>query len=223
MKEKYAKLFSAWGKTGQFKRNITTAKSTIQKALKSYNKPYIAYSGGKDSVCMVHLILKYDPSILVHHWDYGMNLMPREFELEIINIAHKLGVTNIDLRTSGRYEFGYEKEWYKIFFGFIAPEYKKKGHDCAFIGLRKEESLKRKRRILQKKDLTDMPEVWPLENWSWLDVWAYIVSNDLPYHSAYDLYAPILGYDRARFVTFFDPEFYSYGSTFVDGCILPQK
>ena len=48
---------------------------------------------------------------------------------------------------------------------------------------------------------------YPILNWTYVDVWAYIISNNLPYHSTYDLQGEYMGWDEVRFVTFNDPEF----------------
>ncbi len=54
----------------------------------------------------------------------------------------------------------------------------------------------------------------------WRDVWAYIFSKNLPYASVYDTYAPVVGLENCRLVTFFDPEFDKFGSGNVDSALM---
>ena len=63
---------------------------------------------------------------------------------------------------------------------------------------------------------------FPLLNLTWKDVWAYIISNNLPYPSIYDRYAEVLGYDKVRLVTFFDNEFEKLGAPYLDGVLMPE-
>lgn len=50
-------------------------------------------------------------------------------------------------------------------------------------------------------------------------MWAYVVVNGLPYLSLYDERAELVGYDRARFTTLFDPEFADVGAESVDNVL----
>lgn len=212
------RVFREWAKTEEHKQKVKEAEKIILEALKNSRKPYVAFSGGKDSTCLLHLVLKYKPDITVWHWDYG-KYMPRPFEEEIILNARKIGARNIRIDSSKAYKYS-EKVFYKAFFGRVVKELLAEGYDAVFIGLRKQESIRRRERILQGRSLTSIKEFWPLQNWDWKDVWAYIFTNELPYHSAYDLYISILGWDKVRFTTFFDPEFDVLGASNLDGLLL---
>lgn len=210
-----------WAETDEHKAKAEETRQIIAKALTTHQKPYVAFSGGKDSTCMLHLVLQQKPDIMVYHWDYGPYLMPRDVEKEVIEIAKKIGTQNLVVDTSRLYT---SREatgiWYREFFGRVIKELCQQGYDLVFVGIRKHESLKRKRRVERGKKLTVIDECWPLQNWTWQDVWAYIFSNNLPYHSVYDKYAPIVGWDNARFVTFFDPEFDKIGASNLDGVLM---
>lgn len=101
----------------------------------------------------------------------------------------------------------------------VVPRLAAEGYDLAFVALRAEESVKRRLRIRAGRSLGPITECWPLASWSWRDVWAYIVTNDLPYLSLYDARAGLVGYDRARFTTLFDPEFADVGAEAVDNVL----
>ncbi len=204
-------MFLLWTETSEYKEKIEATKAIIKEALKNHRQSYVAFSGGKDSTTMLHLILQQDPTILVFHYDYG-KYMPRKLEKEIIKNAKEMGVKNFYVDSG--------QNWYRTFFGRIEKNLVKKGYDLVFVGIRKEESYKRRRRIKKGTFLGKIDECWPLKNWTWKDVWGYIVKNNLSYPSVYDKYIELLGYDKARFVTFFDHEFDKFGSSNLDGFLL---
>jgi len=222
MDKKWRETFLIHSRTERFQRKVNEAQMIIEDVLLEFCKPYVAFSGGKDSTCMLHLVLQFDSDIMVLHWDYGRFYIPREISKEIKENARKMGVKNLWVETSEQYKILKRKAINvlgKDFIQGLLPRLQKEGYDASFIGLREEESNKRRRRIRANRHLTEIPEFFPLKNWTWMDVWAYIVSNKLPYLTRYDLYAPIVGWDRIRFTTFFDPEFDKYGCQNVDGVL----
>lgn len=216
-------VLKEWAKTDEHNRKVEEAKRIITEALAKYHKPYVAFSGGKDSTCVLYLVLQQKPDVMVLHWDYGRYYIPRWLEQEFIENAKKLGAVNIRVETSHLYEelgrnainvLGRE------YLGKLVPQLKEEGYDLVFVGLRKQESLKRRRRMERREHISVIPECWPIQNWDWKDVWAFIFGNNLPYASVYDEYASVLGWDKVRLTTFFDPEFDKLGSSNVDGVIM---
>ncbi len=185
-----------------------------EKTLADHDGLMVSYSGGKDSLVMTHIMMRIDDNVPVFHWDYGI-FMPRDLEGLVIENARAIGVKNLHVRAreSTREECAVG---YSAFFSALKEVSLQLGISKHAIGLRKEESAKRVRTIRQGKD------VYPLADWKWLDVWTYIFSHDVPYPKVYDEYARIYGYDRARFVTFFDKEFDNLGASYVDGVFLPK-
>jgi len=223
---KTRQIFILWAQTDEHKKAVTEAEKIVKKALEKFSKPYVAYSGGKDSLSMLHLVLQQNPDATVVHWDYGPYFMPREIEKQIIKNAEKIGARNIIVKTSHLYKKLGRKARNVLgrhFLGRVVPELARKGYDCCFLGLRAEESSKRKRRTKTFFETTRvMTNIFPLAKWRWLDTWAYIITRNLPYPKIYDLYGPILGWDKARLVTFFDYEFERTGAPILDGILLPQ-
>ncbi len=216
-------VLKQWAGTEEHQEKVREAKNIIKAALAHHKKPYVAFSGGKDSTCVLHLVLQQYPDVLVLHWDYGPYYIPRWLEEEFIDNAKKMGAKNIRVETSEEYSrlgrnainvLGQE------YIAGLIPSLKQEGYDLSFVGLRKQESVKRKLRITNKSDLSEVSECWPVQNWSWQDVWAYIFSNVIPYASVYDVYAPVVGWDKVRLTTFFDPEFDKFGSSNIDGVLL---
>lgn len=223
MKNLWRETFKLWSETGGYKNKIEESKKVIREAFNRYKNPYVAYSGGKDSIVMLHLVLQQEPNIDVWHFDHGRALMPRHIESEVIRNAKLLGAKNLIIKTSKHLDnenarWNY-KIWYDSFFGILNSVTKERGWDGVFLGLRQEESSKRKRRA---KEFFNGNECYPLARWIWKDIWAYIISNNLPYPSIYDRYAEILGYDKVRLVTFFDNEFEKFGSPYIDGVLMPE-
>jgi 3'-phosphoadenosine 5'-phosphosulfate sulfotransferase (PAPS reductase)/FAD synthetase len=73
-------VLKQWAEMDVHKTKVEEARQIIAKALATHQKPYVAFSGGKDSTCMLHLVLQQKPDIMVYHWDYGPYLMPRDVE-----------------------------------------------------------------------------------------------------------------------------------------------
>lgn len=222
MDSKWRETFLLHSRTEGFQRHIEIAQEIIKNALQKYRKPYIAFSGGKDSTCMMHLVLQQKPDTMILHWDYGRYFIPLEMHQEIIENTKKIGAKNLRIETSTKYE-RLGREARNIIgtemIGKLIPQLIEEGYDAVFVGLRRLESLKRKRRINAGRSLTEMPEIFPIHLWSWMDVWAYVISNDLPYLSHYDVYGPVVGWNRVRFTTLFDPEFDKFGCSNVDGIL----
>jgi len=185
---------------------VEEARRIIREALKRH-KCYLAYSGGKDSTAMLHLVAREDPGIFVYHHSQG-RYMPREAEEELIEVARAAGARNLHVYPAER-----------DFWTDIVHELSEKGFTAVFVGLRKEEGSRRRQRMRTGRNLTPMREFWPLANWTWMDVWAYLVANGVRYHSYYDRYAPLVGWDQARFHAFFDPRMRAFGKDNLDGIL----
>lgn len=218
LEARWLETFRAWAATREHQRQIEGARRIIAQGVPA--NPYVAYSGGKDSTVMAHLVLEQAPDSMCLHWDYGPYFIPRMVHQEIMANLRGLGATNIRVETSSEYErLGYQARnvMGREYLGKLVPRLAAEGYHSVFVGLRKEESGKRRRRIAQGKSLTaHQREHWPIADWGWMDVWAYIVSHDLPYLSLYDARAELVGYDQARFTTLFDPEFDHVSARVID-------
>jgi 3'-phosphoadenosine 5'-phosphosulfate sulfotransferase (PAPS reductase)/FAD synthetase len=214
-----------WSKTNEHHTKVTASLQTIRYYVEK-GKCMVAFSGGKDSTAMLHLALQVDPDIDVFNWDQGTQLMPIEIQTEILSNAKAIGTKNLIVEAWKGSEASDMREnpekWRNahLFHYLILNKVRKeRGWNTQFVGLRKDESCKRS--ITVKKPRAG--EVYPIAEWSYLDVWSYIVSHDLPYPKTYDLYAPLLGWDKARFVNFFSKRFEQFGSIYLDGFLLPEK
>lgn len=215
--EKWRRTFELWSRKEEHQRLVQQTLENMRKITSKY-RCVVSFSGGKDSTVMLHLALQAEPKVDVFHWDHGSWLMPREIENEIIENARAIGAQNLIIGRSELLEKPEIREkwglWYLVFWNELHRLRREYGWEKDFVGLRKEEGCRRRSKILRHKEKW---EVYPIADWSWLDVWAYIISNSIPYLKIYDKYAALLGYDKARLVTFFDSEFEKYGSPYING------
>jgi len=222
MTEQWRETFLAWAQTEAYQHAVAEARRVISEALAQSKKPMVSFSGGKDSTAMLHLVLQQKRDVTVWHWDYGPAFVPRDVQAEIENLPRRLGVRQLRIDTSGIYWREWRKAknvFYRVYFGLVAPRLLQEGYDCVFVGIRAEESVKRRLRIAANRSLTAIREAWPLASWQWLDVWAYLVNNNVPYLSLYDSRAELVGYDKVRFATLFDPEMADLGAESVDNVL----
>lgn len=227
-KEKLVELARIHAKREEFHKKIESALSIIRQYYR-HGKSYVACSGGKDSLVLAHLIVHHvDPDVIVFHWDHGRWLMPRFLEAEIVECIRSIPVRNLVIE---RFRYGDSSPnarvnyavWYRAFYKTLTEFCKKHNMEAAFLGLRAEESHVRKRkasRVVEKHEGTGTLLVYPLFNWTWIDVWAYIITNNVRYPSIYDTYARYLGYGKVRLVTFFDKEFEGIGTMYLDQVLL---
>ena len=212
-------------KRDEYKQRVEEA---IQIAKKHYikGKTYVSCSGGKDSLALLHLVAtNIDSDVYVFHWDHGKWLMPRWIEQDILSCIYSVA-KNVVVKS---YSFGNMsplsridyRRWYREFFATVDRLSSEMGFEVCFLGLRAEESHVRRKRVAKEYETRrNVKLVYPLRNWTWLDVWTYLVTNNIRYPRIYDIYAKLLGYDKVRLVTFFDKEFEGIGTLYIDNVIL---
>ncbi len=226
MPDPLRETYRMWADEPGYAARVEEAGRLIRDALDRY-QAYVAYSGGKDSLVMMHLALQEDPEVLVWHWDYGEAYMPREIEREVREIARAAGARNYQVDTTPLYQqLGRTAKGVlgKVLYGRVIPEMIKGGYTASLVGLRAEESRKRKQRTktAYEKTARGMTTIFPIRGLLVRDVWAYIFSHGLRYCSHYDRYGALEPWEDVRFCTYFDPEFAHMGRTNVDGIIMPE-
>ena len=221
MKEEWTRFFKAWAKSEDFKKRVQEAESVVKLAKE---RVMVLFSGGKDSTVVLHLVTKFFDDAVVFHFDYGAELMPRHVEAEVLeNLQKIIREKAISIRIiRGNYGRSNTENarFYKHWWAAIEDTIKKYRVKTVVGSLRAEESIKRKRLVSSQATIRGVSNIFPLKNWSWKDVWAYIISNELPYPRVYDKYAELLGYDKARFTTFFDEELDWLGMENVDKFLM---
>lgn len=217
MNKKWYDTFLLYSQMDEYKQKIEDAKQIIIQAKRKYKKPYIAFSGGKDSLVMMDIVLSIIPNCVVFHWDYGSNCIPNDYYIEIIDMI-KRKTNNFIIAPEGN-----KRNKINIFGNDFLEKYVFKliddGFDCCFIGLRKEEGCGRKNRIKADRSLTRIKEIFPVQNWSYMDIWAYIISNNIKYLSHYNKYGEVVGWDKVRYATLFDSGLDRLGCSNIDGVL----
>jgi len=219
--------------TPAFRERVAATKNEVSEIVQEHPRPrtYVAFSGGKDSTVLLHLAEDCAPGeVACFHWDYGAYLIPRPVEAEILGNARSLispGRIIVRCRPAQRSSRDGHAVGYRAFFATLAMLTKERGWTAGLVGFRAEESCTRTRRVERAGREGEWHSgqqcrlFYPLQDWTWRDVYAYLITRDLPILGVYHAYAELVGYDQARFVTFFDSEFAALGNANLDGHVLP--
>lgn len=192
------KQFLLYAKLPVFTRRINRARKRIAEWLSLVDKPYIAFSTGKDSTCILNLVRRQAPDIPAVYFDADC-AYPESYEL--LGNTENIIIFKTDeslLQTFHRFgglDAGpeLERETMKTtVWGPIKRLIIKYSFDGICYGLRTEENpktrglhAKLRGPIFQYK----RDGLWacqPIYDWKYMDVWAYIFSNELKYCAVYD-------------------------------------
>jgi 3'-phosphoadenosine 5'-phosphosulfate sulfotransferase (PAPS reductase)/FAD synthetase len=174
---------------------VNRSRHIIETALEKLGGWYVALSGGKDSTAVLNLVREQAP-------DTPAVCSLPEFHLpETADYLSRVG--NLDVVASGSdHGTDWSPNWespddlpdtirWLGERGHVAKNY---GRDegGVFLGLRQDESGTRKIHLRTSGVLffNQSNQVWqcnPISHWSVLDVWGYLLSNDLDYNRAYDV------------------------------------
>jgi 3'-phosphoadenosine 5'-phosphosulfate sulfotransferase (PAPS reductase)/FAD synthetase len=206
--------FSDHAQTAEHRAALDDARRRIDDALRTYHLPYVAFSGGVDSLCCLDLMARRDAPFVVGHYDFGRpdakasNVFPEWLEREVESVVcghyglplhvvtKRRNFTSQTAMTANRHDrvtvhVVDDGEFWIKGAQRIARSL---GCTCNVVGLRAQESVKRKHRTTSANWVSqDMPEVWPVAQWSDLDRWAYVVTHGLPYSVVYDRKAEVEG------------------------------
>ncbi len=218
MEAKWRKTFLEYSKFPEHRDKVNRALETISKYPKEQS--FVMYSGGKDSLVALHLAVTIHPGIHYWHFGWGEEFMPPEIQQEIHRIVAGYDAQMI-------YDEVYAKGMKDsdlpdiLFFTRLRNAIHSNGWKYLFSSLRAEESRRRARMTRKDKNWMGVKDIFILRDWTWMDIWAYIISHNLKYLSHYDRYAEVMGWDRVRFSTFFDEDLQEkYGIAGIDGLLM---
>jgi len=170
-----------------FKKRVEQARSVVLDAIAKDVPFYVSLSGGKDSRVVLDLVMEHESGVMAAWSDNEFFLPETE---EYIHRLREAGINVHQFRTNA---------WHASWFDLKGSEYdsihdypkSKIDAELIFLGLRKEESSARRKHLARYGPLywNKKWEAWycnPIWDWTWQDVWAYIVSKDLDYNKAYD-------------------------------------
>jgi len=201
-----------------FKKRLQEAKENILEALQIPGIWVLSFSGGKDSTVMLDLCIQagwrgpllyqtygqletLPDNLKMVNWArdyYGLEVLikdaPGEFEV-YRNVGHFFinAITPEEKRAVRR--------WYRNSFGELDKFVIKQGWTGQFLGLRIEESNQRKKVLGHRGGLyfASSRKTWtccPIYRWNGKDIWAYLVTQELPWATLYD--APGQNRERLR-------------------------
>ena len=217
-------LFSEWAELPEYANRVEAAKEQIRKVCQERH-PILLYSGGKDSLVLLHMAMQIDPEMPIYHFDAGFDgekgtwRMPPVIHSEILQNAKDVGAKNLFVRGGG--DLGPSP---RRFFGHLISVMELTHTDIEMMGLRAAESKGRKRRI--QSHVLHEGRRWisaPLKDIRTEDIWAYLVSNHIKYASTYERYAPLVGWLNARFTSMFSNAMTPKGGGItIDSALFPE-
>lgn len=200
-------------KLPRYKRRIAEAEEAIRKVVASAENPAVSFSHGKDSLVCMEIALKIKPDILVINIDRGFGGDVPEVAEMYQRYANERGINYhrvpatksvLDLCIEAGSVDKLSGDMMKTnLMEAVEIARKKFNVDCFITGLRAEENKRRSyiRRLgtvhFSKSD--NILRCNPVLNWMGEDIWAYIVSNNIPYAAWYDEHAIFHGYEESRY------------------------
>lgn len=188
--ESQIELFMLHSTMPSFIKKVLDSKVVISEFLTKCSNPYIAWSTGKDSTVVLGLTREVNNDIVAVHIDSGVELPGTdETRSQVNNVIHfKTEQPFLELAD----EFGLDsKETRKS--QFVKQLEESYSFNGVIMGLRADESSARKYNakrgaIYQRKD--GMWTCNPILKWSMRDVFAYLLTRNLPIHPHYLIDGP---------------------------------
>lgn len=218
-------------------RRVARAQHVVREWLERCSRPYIAVSGGKDSVAMLHLVqsVAEDPVPVMWH-DSGVEwpgvdriiarLQGAGLIRELITVRPDVDVIALKRRQE-RGEISAGTKDRIALFDPIARAVSERGFDAAAIGLRKEESrgrhIDRIMHGLIHANRSGLLRCTPIADWTWRDVFAYTAYHRLPLHPIYS--APLYHLEhrgRIRLSWWLSTDHYRHGEMHWVRLVYPE-
>lgn len=185
-----------------FRRRVRAAEERVGALLRVAQQPYVAFSGGKDSLCVLALTLAQRPDVPVV-WSDDELEVPGTPEY-LTGLAEAWALRFVPLLGHARHA-GWFAPWSDPPYwraplpaaqriGCRVEDWsRRQGYDGVLLGLRADERRARAQYLGHRGPLhQDAHGQWranPLAAWSVADVWAAIGAWELPYHPGYDALA----------------------------------
>lgn len=196
------KSYKLYSKLPVYCRRIKQANEIIKGILQCVENPFVAFSCGKDSSVLAHLVLNHNPTIPLRFLSSGETRLVHDVD-KVLEYFRDKGTIIQELNI----DRVFSEEWKNATW----TEQRKAGnkdmemlntseYDCIFMGLRSQESRPRSISLARHQDkglpqycymyLTkkreNMIRCCPLANWKTEDIGAYIIKNGLPWLDWYD-------------------------------------
>lgn len=181
MNKQEREAFLAYSHLPKFKRQVAQALEVIQEAM-ALGDAYVSVSWGKDSTVLLHLCQRIKPDILAVFCSTEQKQWLDNFDEVTQKYTESFGLNYLEVMLTPR-------NWQRgATIAEILSPYVSESN--CFLGLRTDESKNRRISIsrhgqIHQYQKTGIYRFCPISNWAWDDVWAYIVSNNLPYLNQY--------------------------------------
>jgi phosphoadenosine phosphosulfate reductase len=192
-----APILRVHAKSRAFARRLSTLRARLESLDPA--RCYASFSAGKDSAVVAHAAQAWAPGIPILMVDPGVPTHWTEAERAAwIDYAaragwdlhlfpwDKWGEQGIRAATDAA---SHARAAHQSMFRDLRAWADGHGRDIALIGIRAEESRGRKLAAYRSRGVFEF-SAWPIWDWSSDDVWAYILSNDLPWLSIYEHLGP---------------------------------
>lgn len=187
------KLFLLHAQRKGFQRKVDMARERVREWLGHVSNPYVAFSTGKDSTCILSLVREQRAETPAVYFDADC-AYPESVSLlgQITNLIKFLtdepfldSLVRLGLRTP------FDDTMQTLVYGPVKRLMAQYEFDGMCYGLRAEEASGRRKHALSRGAVFwhKRDSVWacmPVWDWVYQDVWAYIVTNSLSYCGVYD-------------------------------------
>lgn len=206
--------FRAHATLSGYRRKLDALRQTV--AALDPATTYVSFSAGKDSAVIAHVCHAAKPSIPILMIDPGCPTHWLESERARWLAYASANGWNLTLypwdkweaRRDSDTEQQYRDRIHSSMFDAIDTRARVDGLACKVMGLRAAESRQRTMLVAMRGDAYEYQDgtraVLPIARWSVEDVWAYIVTHDLPWLDIYDAIGPqarngLIGRNGERF------------------------
>lgn len=184
----------------QWRARVRHAETLVGEALTIARHPYVAFSGGKDSLVTLAIVARLAPGIEAIwsddelEYDEQLTFIPYAAQA----LGARLGICSGFARHAGWFDpWRHQPFWHApdpamIWTGERMESWSwRMGYDLVFTGLRKQEARYRRIALSRFGRLfrhgSGQWRCHPLAGWDVADVWAAIAEWELPYNPVYDV------------------------------------
>jgi len=190
--------FQLWAKLRLHQQRVEMARKRVSQWLEKVSNPYIAFSTGKDSTCILALVREQLPDITAVYFDADCAYPESKAMLATTDNVIVYPADEPLLKTFrrfGGFDAGpaLERETMRTtVWGPIKRLITEYGFDGVAYGLRAEENPGTRGKLAKYRGAVFQYKrdgLWacqPICDWAYNDIWAFIVSRNLPYCGVYD-------------------------------------
>lgn len=187
--------FETYAQLNSHKVKVKSATDRVTQWLQLVHNPYIAFSGGKDSLCVLDLIRKQSSQIPAVYIDADCafpevkkllndteNCLFFPADEPFLSTLASIGLSTDEVES---------KTMQTTVYGPIKKLIEQYNFDGVAYGLRADECRGRALHAYRRGAVFQYKRDWvwgcqPIWDWNYHDVWAYIISNNLSYAETYD-------------------------------------